>query len=170
MALSCIGSGASKITIRFLTYLINNTKQFSKPKIPMSEDTTKNQNTTNTSTTQGQGSWSPDEVPQLTVDVYRKEDTIYVVSTVAGVNPTDLDISMENNTLSIKGVRAKPYSENQSNMLLEECFWGEFYRELTINENLDVERINASLNQGVLIIEIPILKIASQKKITVNHQ
>lgn len=112
--------------------------------------------------------WSPEEVPQLTVDVYRKEDMIFVVSTVAGVNPADLDISIENNTLSIKGVRRKPYNEQQSNMLLEECFWGEFYRELTINENLDVEKINAKLTQGVLIVEIPILKLPSQKKITVN--
>jgi HSP20 family protein len=122
-----------------------------------------------TAQTQGQGSsWAPDEVPQLTVDVYRKDDTIFVVSTVAGVNPDDLDISIENNTLSIKGVRKKPYDEKQSNMLLEECFWGEFYRELTINENLNVEEIKANLNQGVLIVEIPILKLASQKKIEVN--
>lgn len=113
-------------------------------------------------------SWKPEEVPQLTVDVYRKADMIYVVSTVAGVNPKDLDISIENNTLSIKGVRRKPYEENESTILLEECFWGEFYRELTINENLNVEEIKATLTQGVLIVEIPILRMATQKKIAVN--
>jgi HSP20 family protein len=113
-------------------------------------------------------SWKPEEVPQLTVDVYRQGDVIFVVSTVAGVNPKDLDISIENNTLSIKGIRRKPYDEAQATVLLEECFWGEFYRELTINENLDVEKIKANLNQGVLIIEIPILKMATQKKIAVN--
>jgi len=140
----------------------------------MQEDT--NQTTVNTNNNDAHGqsdaqaSWSPDEVPQLTVDVYRKEDVIFVVSTVAGVNPQDLDISIENNTLSIKGVRKKPYNQDQSNMLLEECFWGEFYRELTINENLDVDKIKANLNQGVLIVEIPILKLASQKKITVDFK
>jgi len=112
--------------------------------------------------------WSPEEVPQLTVDVYRKEDAIFVVSTVAGVNPSDLDISMENNTLSIKGVRRKPYNDDGATILLEECFWGEFYRELTINENLDVDKIKASLHQGVLTIEIPVLKVTAQKKITVD--
>lgn len=115
-------------------------------------------------------SWTAEEVPQLTVDVYRKEDMIFVVSTVAGVNPEDLDISIDNNTLSIKGIRKKPYDENdKAQILLEECFWGEFYRELTINENLDIESINASLNQGVLMIQIPILKLASQKKIKVSY-
>jgi HSP20 family protein len=116
----------------------------------------------------GSNDWKPDEVPQLTVDVYRKGDVIYVISTVAGVNPKDLDISIEENTLSIKGIRKKPYNEDPSNVLLEECFWGEFYRELTINENLDIEGIKAGINQGVLTIEIPILQMAAQKKIKVD--
>ncbi len=112
--------------------------------------------------------WKPEEVPQLTVDVFRDEEKIYIVSTVAGVNPKDLDISIENNTLSIKGVRKKPYEDKTNTVLLEECFWGEFYRELTINENLDVEKIKASLHHGILTIEIPILKLSSQKKIKVD--
>jgi len=115
-----------------------------------------------------QKDWKPEEVPQLTVDVYRKDDSIFVVSTVAGVQPGDLDISIENNMLSIKGLRKKPYNDEGATVLLEECFWGEFYRELTINENLDVDKIQASLHHGVLSIEIPILKITSQKKITVD--
>jgi HSP20 family protein len=113
-------------------------------------------------------SWKPEEVPQLTVDVYRQKDTIFVVSTVAGVNPKDLDISIENNTLSIKGVRRKPYEETVSTILLEECFWGEFYRELTINENIDVDSIKATINQGVLIVEVPILQITPHRKIEVD--
>lgn len=116
------------------------------------------------------GSWKPEEVPQLTVDVYRSGESIFVVSTVAGVNPKDLDISVEGNTLSVKGVRRKPYNDNDNVILLEECFWGEFYRELTINENLDVERIKATLNQGVLMIEVPILKLSSHRRIEVDMQ
>lgn len=114
--------------------------------------------------------WQPDEVPQLTVDVYKQDDTIFVVSTVAGVNPQDLDISVENQTLSIKGMRSKPYDAPSGNILLEECFWGEFYRELTINESLDVDNIKASLKQGVLTIAIPIIITKSQKKIEVSFE
>jgi HSP20 family protein len=117
--------------------------------------------------TSGTVSWEPEEVPQLTVDVYRKENTIFIVSTVAGVNPKDLDISIETNTLSIKGVRRKPYDSDVS-LLLEECFWGEFYRELTINENLDVDAIKASINQGILVIEVPLLQLTPHRKIEVN--
>jgi HSP20 family protein len=112
--------------------------------------------------------WKPEEVPQLTVDVYRKGETIFIVSTVAGVVHTDLDITIENNTLSIKGFRKKPYDSNDAEVLLEECVWGEFYRELTINENLDVNLIKASIAQGILTIEIPILKLVAHRRIAVD--
>lgn len=113
--------------------------------------------------------WKPEEVPQLTVDVYKKDNVIYVVSTVAGVNPKDLDITIENNVLSIKGVRKKPYSEEGDlSLLLEECFWGEFYRELTINEHVDMDNVSASINQGILIVEVPILQTIPHKKIEVK--
>jgi HSP20 family protein len=113
--------------------------------------------------------WQPEEVPQLTVDVYRQENIIYIVSTVAGVSPKDLDISIENNTLSIKGLRKKPYPD-ETNVLLEECFWGEFYRELTINENIDVEGIKATINHGILVIEVPLLQITPHRKIQVEAE
>lgn len=123
-----------------------------------------------TSSTTSSNNWKPEEVPQLTVDVYRSGDSIFVVSTVAGVNPKDLDISVEGNTLSIKGLRRRPYTDEKNVVLLEECFWGEFYRELTINENLDVDKIKATLNQGVLMVEVPILKLSSHRRIEVDMQ
>ena len=112
--------------------------------------------------------WKPEEVPQLTVDVYRKADSIFIISTVAGISHTDLDISIENNTLSIKGFRNKPYETSEIESLLEECVWGEFFREITINENLDVSKIKATLKEGILSIEIPILKILASRRITVE--
>ena len=125
------------------------------------DQTTQNQNPTTTN-------WKPEEVPQLTVDVYRKTESIFVVSTVAGVAHSDLDITIENNTLSIKGFRRKPYDPVDGEVLLEECIWGEFFRELTINENLDVAKVKASLSQGILIIEIPVLKIIASRRIAVE--
>jgi HSP20 family protein len=128
-----------------------------------------NDSTFKVATTSTSVTWQPEEIPQLTVDVYRRENTIYIVSTVAGVSPQDLDISIESTTLSIKGLRKKPYPDD-SNVLLEECFWGEFYRELTINENIDVEGIKATINHGILIIEVPLLQITPHRKIQVQAQ
>jgi HSP20 family protein len=140
------------------------------PQVSLEPQTTEQTFTETEITSAASVSWKPEEVPQLTVDVYRQDNVIFVVSTVAGVNPKDLDISIENNTLSIKGVRRKPYKEELSTMLLEECFWGEFYRELTINEHIDVEGIKATINQGILVVEVPLLLVTPHRKIEVDFK
>lgn len=120
------------------------------------DDSLSSLNSTNTT-------WTPEEVPQLTVDVYRKEDYIYIISTVAGVSPKDLDISIDNNVLSIRGIRRKPYDDKNCDVLLSECFFGEFSRELTINEKIIIEGISAKIKDGILTIIIPIQKVLSRK-------
>lgn len=112
-------------------------------------------------------SWKPDEVPQLTVDVYKEGENIFLISTVAGVQPADLDVSVEGSTVIIKGTRRPPYPLN-SKVLLSECFWGEFQRELDLNENLDMDNIKASLKQGILTVEIPIIRLTNSKQIKVD--
>ncbi len=112
-------------------------------------------------------SWKPDEVPQLTVDVYKEGENIFLISTVAGVQPADLDVSVEGSTVIIKGTRRPPYPTS-SKVLLSECFWGEFQRELDLNENLDMDNIKASLKQGILTVEIPIIRLTNSKQIKVD--
>lgn len=123
-------------------------------------------NTKPADTSNGSGAWTPEDIPQLTVDVYRKGDIIYVVSTVAGVEANDLDITVDGNDLTIRGSRKRPYPEDQQ-LLLNECFWGEFSRELTINENINVDEITAELSNGVLTVMIPIIVISGHKRISV---
>lgn len=132
----------------------------------MAED--KKMEETNNQDLNGDGTWTPEEVPQLTVDVYRKADDIFVVSTVAGVDARDLDVSIDGNDLTIKGTRKKPYADDQK-LLLNECFWGEFSRELTINENINTDEITAELNSGVLVVKIPIIKISGHRRISVSR-
>jgi HSP20 family protein len=119
------------------------------------------------SESQANNDWMPEAIPQLTVDVFKKNEIIYIISTVAGVSAADLDISFENNVLSIKGIRRKPYKDNEVEIFNSECFWGEFFREIPIAENINIERIEATLNFGVLTIQIPVIKQVA-KKITIK--
>ncbi len=127
------------------------------------------ENTNNTTSTDS--NWKPNQVPQLTVDVYKKGESIFIISTVAGVAPGDIDVVVENNTLSIKGFRKKPYNAEEGlELLLEECVWGEFFRELTINENLDVNKVKAVLTTGILTIEVPIMKVVGHRRVQVEYK
>lgn len=108
--------------------------------------------------------WSPENIPQLTVDMYRKDSVIYVVSTVAGVAENDLDVSVENNTLFIKGLRKAPYDQNDVTIDLAECFWGEFYREIPLSDTVNVDEVEATLTSGgILTVKIPVLVLTSKK-------
>jgi HSP20 family protein len=114
-------------------------------------------------------SWVPEAVPQLTVDMYYQDDFIFVVSTVAGVQASDLDIVIEGGVLYLKGIRRQPYVESEVDIELNECFWGEFARDLVLPDSANVDEIDANLSNGILIIKIPITRPKTRKvQIRVN--
>jgi HSP20 family protein len=112
-------------------------------------------------------SWTPEAIPQLTIDMYHKGDYVVVVSTVAGVTASDLDISVDNNVLYIKGVRRKPYNDAEVHAEINECFWGEFYREIALQDTANTDKIEAGLSNGILTIKIPVIR-SRAKKIQIN--
>ena len=105
---------------------------------------------------------------QLAVDVYEASTAIVVVSLLAGVKLNDLDIALHNNMLTLKGRREKP-SElgkiSEQNSLCQECFWGPFSRSIILPADVLAEEINATLQNGVLMITLP--KATKKKKINV---
>jgi HSP20 family protein len=117
----------------------------------------------NTTNDDNNEDWTPGSIPQLTIDMYRKNDIIFIVSTVAGVALSDLDISVDKNVLYIRGIRRRPYNEADVQSEISECFWGEFYREVPIEDPVNPEQIEATLNGGLLVIKIPVIKSMSRK-------
>jgi HSP20 family protein len=113
-------------------------------------------------------SWQPTEIISPSVDVYKVGDKVCIVLMISGANAKDLDINFHKNTFTIKGICTKPYDDDKT-ILLSECKWGPFEREILINENLDVENIKAVLNHGLLTIEVPIFKILETKKIELSN-
>ncbi|MBI3671771.1 Hsp20/alpha crystallin family protein, partial [Candidatus Azambacteria bacterium] len=69
---------------------------------------------------------------QLVLDVYQDENSIIVKSTLAGVKPEDVDITMTNDMLSIKGVREKEEEIKEDDYYYQECYWGAFSRSVII--------------------------------------
>lgn len=103
---------------------------------------------------------------QLSVDVFQNNDEIIIRSTMAGVDENDLDIFVENDMLTIRGKRSDAYSVAAENYFFRECYWGGFSRSIILPLEVDYNRIDASLHNGVLTIRIP--KSQRNQKINVN--
>lgn len=105
---------------------------------------------------------------QLTVDVYQTKDDIVVQSTVAGVNPEDLEINITNEAVTIRGKREKMEKIEDKDYFYQECFWGRFSRSIILPQEVDPEKSTAALKNGVLIIKMPKLNRPRSKKLKVK--
>lgn len=103
---------------------------------------------------------------QLAVDVYETKEKLVVKARTAGVNKNDLDVNISDNTLSIRGTLSAN-EEDVENYFVQECYWGEFSRSITLPVPVKEEEIEAVLKDGVLTISFTKLKQDTVKKIQV---
>lgn len=109
-----------------------------------------------------------DAVPgQLAVDVYETKERLVVKARTAGVNKNDLDVSIADNTLSIRGTLSAGNEDDVENYFVQECYWGEFSRSITLPVPVKEDEIEAMLKDGVLTISFTKMKQDSVKKIQV---
>ena len=112
--------------------------------------------------------WDEEPVAgQLAVDVYETKEKLVVKGRVAGVNKNDLDVSISDNTLTVKGTLSSGGEEEVENYFLQECYWGEFSRSIVLPVPVKEEEIEAVLKDGVLTISFAKLKQDTVKKIEV---
>lgn len=107
------------------------------------------------------------EEGQLTIDVYQTETDIIIKSTIAGVNPEDIDVSITNDMVTIKGRRAKDEEVSTENYYYQELYWGGFSRSVILPVEVDADRAKASIKNGILTIKLPKSEKTKTKKITV---
>lgn len=113
--------------------------------------------------------WDEDEaVPgQLAVDVYETKEKLVVKARTAGVNKGDLDVSIADNTLSIRGTLSAGAEDGVENYFVQECYWGEFSRSIALPVPVKEEEIEAVLKDGVLTVSFTKMKQDTVKKIQV---
>lgn len=98
---------------------------------------------------------------QLSVDVYQTKEELVIQSAIAGIRPDALDISLEGDVITIKGKRDNPNSE-EGDYFTQECYWGQFSRDIILPVEVDPNRVRAAMKDGILTIRIP--KIFREKK------
>jgi HSP20 family protein len=113
--------------------------------------------------------WDEDEnVPgQLAVDVYETRERLVVKARTAGVNKNDLDVSISDNQLTVRGTLSSGSEDGVENYFLQECYWGEFSRTIALPVPVKEEEIEAVLKDGVLTISFGKVQQDTVKKIQV---
>jgi HSP20 family protein len=102
------------------------------------------------------------------VDVYEDEHNITLKLEVPGVDQKDLDIRIENNTLTVRGERKLEKEEKQENFHRIERRYGSFVRTFQLPNTVDAEKVNANYDNGVLKITLAKKAEAKPKQIQVN--
>lgn len=109
-----------------------------------------------------------DSEGQLTIDVYQTENDIVIKSTIAGVKPEDLDVTINSDMVSIRGERKNEEVVGEENYYYQECYWGSFSRSVILPIDVIAEKAEASMKNGILTIRLPKADNTKTKKIQVR--
>jgi HSP20 family protein len=102
------------------------------------------------------------------VDVYEDAQKVVLKLEVPGIEEKDLDVRVENNTLTVKGERKLEKEEKEENFHRIERSYGSFFRAFTLPSTVDTESVQASYNAGVLKLELAKKAEAQPRQIKIN--
>ena len=102
------------------------------------------------------------------VDVYEDEHTVTLKIEVPGIDEKDIDVQLENNTLTVHGERKIEKEEKEENYRRVERQYGSFTRTFTLPPTVDAEKVSANYDKGVLKVVLPKKAEAKPKQIKVN--
>ena len=103
---------------------------------------------------------------QLALDIYQTPADLIVEAPIAGINPEDLDITIHDDILTIKGERKRSRQIKAKDLIYQECHWGNFSRSIVLPFDVVSDRIDAVLKDGILTIRLP--KANSSRSIKVK--
>jgi len=102
------------------------------------------------------------------VDVYEDEHNITLKIEVPGIDEKDIDVRLENNTLTVHGERKFEKEEKEENYRRVESQYGSFTRSFTLPTTVDAEKVTATYDKGVLKIELAKKAEAKPKQIKIG--
>jgi HSP20 family protein len=115
-----------------------------------------------TSTREGAEDWN------IAIDVVQKPDEIVVNASLPGVKPEDIDLTIEDNVLTLKAERQAEHKEEDSRYLVQERSYGRYYRALRLPDTVDVNKVKSTYDNGVLAISLPKAEEKKPKQIKVS--
>ena len=110
----------------------------------------------------GRGAWNP------SVDIFENKDQIVLEAELPGISPDDVNISIENNVLTIHGERNFEKKDESDNFHRVERSYGSFTRSFTLPPTVSSENVNANFDNGVLRLELAKREEAKPRRIEIK--
>lgn len=105
---------------------------------------------------------------ELAVDVSQTPTEIIIKTMVAGVNPDELDVSISQEMVSIRGARKETYEMSENDYFHKELYWGSFSRTILLPSEVKSEDAIAELRNGLLTIRLPKVDKQRQTKVRIK--
>lgn len=103
----------------------------------------------------------------LPMEALRRGDQFIVALDLPGVNPDDVDVTVERNVVEI-GARREPLRREDDEVIVDERPQGQFRRQLFLGDNLDANKLSAQFDRGVLTLTIPVSEASKPRKVQVG--
>jgi HSP20 family protein len=114
--------------------------------------------------------WFNDEYEgELSVDVYQTRDDIVIKSTIAGISPEDIDITINNDMITIRGSRHFDEKIDEDDYFFKECYWGGFSRSIILPQAVKIDKVKSTLENGILTIILPKAVAVEKVKVKVKN-
>jgi HSP20 family protein len=104
----------------------------------------------------------------IAIDVIQKPEEIVVKASLPGVKPEDIDVTVEDNVLSLKAQRTSETEETGASYLVRERTSGSYYRALRLPDTIDTGKIKCEYEHGILTIDLPRAEEKKPKRIKVG--
>jgi len=106
--------------------------------------------------------WNP------ALDVYQDKDNVFVKIELPGMRREDVDISLQENVLTVSGERKQESEIREGETFRNERYFGRFHRSVTLPTMVNADRVRATYRDGILFVELPKAEEAKPKQIQVN--
>ncbi|MDP9212122.1 MAG: Hsp20/alpha crystallin family protein [bacterium] len=105
---------------------------------------------------------------EIAVDVHETDDAIIIVSPIAGVDPENVTIAADDDSITISGERKTAHEARSQNTHVQEIYWGRFSRTVTLPVPCEVDKAQATFKHGILAVEVPKSRKAKKRTIKVK--
>ena len=109
-----------------------------------------------------------EEVGELSVDMYRIGNAIVIKTMVAGIQKSEIDITLTRDQIIIEGSRKNEPEGRVTETYYEELFWGSFERTIKLPEEIDIEMAEAHEAHGLLTLILPLVDKDRQARLKIK--